>query len=117
MPFGGGGGVRRRELPLHTKLREVVIEVARCELTPTISMQGVNLLATLPFCHRLDILDGHQHVVLGWQQDSPHVSAIVIHQQEKIAITAWRHRSDWPTYVPMHELQRLYSPSERLMRE
>jgi hypothetical protein len=103
------------ELPLHTQLGEVVVEVARHELAPTIGTQGAKLLPTLLFRRRLDILAGRRRAVFGGQQHNPHISAKIIHQQKKIAIAAWSLRCDRPIDISVHEFQRLYCLPERLL--
>jgi hypothetical protein len=75
------------------------------------------LLATLPLGRRLDILDGRQRAILSGQQHHPHVSAIVINKQEKIAIPAWCYQRDGAANIPVYKLQRLRRPPESLMWE
>jgi hypothetical protein len=90
---------------LHTHLREVLLEVASHEFTPMISTQGAQLFVTLPLSCCLDILEGHRRAVLGGQQHHPHVSTVIINEQEKEAILTWCYRRDRAIEITMYKLQ------------
>jgi hypothetical protein len=69
------------QLPLNTKLHEVLVEVRCGELSITVSAQSPEFHSTLLLVHHLNVLDHMGSNVHGSQQHHPHIPVVVVDEQ------------------------------------
>jgi len=83
----------------------VLHERPRRELSPAIGTQGAKPLARLDLQARLKLLDRARGLILGRQQDQPHETAPVVHDEQEHPLPAGRLWCDRSAQVRMHQFQ------------
>ena len=77
---------------MYAEVDAELLEVACKELASTVSTQCAHWFASLPFRRGLDALDRRGRAILAGEQRDPHVSRVIIDQEQEVPITA---RSRW----------------------
>lgn len=110
--------VWRGEMSLHPEVDEVSSKVAGVEFPAVIREERAQLPPGFSLYKRPEMLDRLGRLVLAAQQKQPHVSAMVVHQQEKeVPFVAGCRRRDGTAQVTVHKLQRLHGVIAHLLRE
>jgi hypothetical protein len=96
-------------LPAHPLLDAILGEFDGGKLAAAITPEHAQLPPCLCFHGLLELLDRHRCLILGAQRAQPHVAVVVV-DEEKIAVAAWCRRRDGTTQVSVYQFQDLIRP-------